>query len=62
MSEKKADEGRRNFLKLAGVSAPAAAAMATMTPQEVEAAELEAAGEGLRKTEHVKTYLETARF
>lgn len=62
MSDKKANEGRRNFLKLAGVSAPAAAAIATMTPEEAEAAELEAAGEGLRKTAHVKAYLDSARF
>lgn len=62
MSDKKADEGRRSFLKLAGVSAPAAAVLATMSPEEAAAAELEAAGDGMRKTEHVKTYLESARF
>ncbi len=62
MSEGKADEGRRNFLKLGAVAAPAAAAAIAVTPEAVEAAELEAAGEGLRKTAHVKAYLDSARF
>ncbi len=62
MSEKKADEGRRNFLKLAGASAPAAVAAMAVTAEEAEAIELEAAGEGLRKTAHVKAYLDSARF
>ena len=61
MSDKKADESRRNFLKLAGVSAPAAA-VAMAAPEAAEAAEVETAGEGLRKTAHVKAYLESARF
>ncbi len=62
MTDKKADEGRRSFLKLAGVSAPAAAAAMAVTPEDAEAAELDTAGEGLRKTPHVKAYLESARF
>ena len=53
----KTDEGRRNFLKLAAVGAPAPVA----TTEEAEAA-TEAQGEGLRKTAHVKAYLESARF
>lgn len=61
MSDKKTDEGRRSFLKLAGISAPAAAALA-VAPETAEAAEIETAGEGLRKTAHVKKYLESARF
>lgn len=62
MSDKKADESRRNFLKLAGVSAPVAVIAATATPEEAAAAELEAAGSGMRKTDHVKAYLDSARF
>ncbi len=62
MKTDKPDEGRRGFLKLAGVSAPAAAAALAVSPEAAEAAELEASGERLRKTEHVKKYLETARF
>lgn len=57
----KTDEGRRNFLKLAAVGAPAAAATTVATTEEAEAA-TEAQGEGLRKTAHVKAYLESARF
>ncbi len=60
-SDKKADEGRRSFLKLAAMSAPAAAATAvTSTP--AEAAEAEPEGTGLRETAHVKAYLDSARF
>ena len=59
--EKKADEGRRNFLKLAAMSAPAAAATA-VTGTEAEAAEEASSGSGLRKTPHVQAYLDSARF
>ena len=58
--EKKADEGRRNFLKLAAMSAPAAATAVTGT--EAEAAEEASSGSGLRKTPHVQAYLDSARF
>ena len=62
MSEKgKADEGRRNFLKLATVAAPATA-LATATGQQAAAATPEETGDGLRKTAHVNAYLESARF
>ncbi len=57
----KTDEGRRSFLKLAAVSAPAAAVTAAGTTA-AEAAEPEAEGKGLRKTAHVKAYLDSARF
>lgn len=56
-----ADEGRRNFLKLAAAAAPAAAVTAA-GGTEAEAAEAEASGNGLRKTDHVKAYLNSARF
>ena len=55
------DEGRRSFLKLVGVAAPAAAATAAGTG-EAEAAEEVREGSGLRKTPHVKAYLASARF
>lgn len=62
MAEKKKEgASRRDFLKMAGTSAPAAvAAMAVST----EAASAEEAPQalGLRKTEHVKKYLASARF
>jgi nitrous oxide reductase len=60
--DKKADEGRRSFLKLAVAAAPAAAATAaTGTSAEAAPAE-EPQGSGLRKTAHVKAYLDSARF
>ncbi len=53
---------RRDFLRLAGASAPAAVA-AIAAPAAVKAAAAEeASAEGLRRTEHVEKYLETARF
>lgn len=61
MTDKAEDPARRDFLKLGAVSAPAALAAATMAPAEAEAAE-ESPQEGLRKTAHVKAYLESARF
>ncbi len=61
-SDKKADEGRRSFLKLAAMSAPAVAATAVTGAAPAEAAEAEPAGSGLRETAHVKAYLDSARF
>lgn len=60
MSQKKDGSSRRDFLKLAGTSAPVAvAAMAVGT--EAEAGEVQKTS-GLPKTEHVKKYLASARF
>lgn len=61
MSDDKKKSSRRDFLKLAGTTAPAAVAALAMSADEVEAAEPVKAS-GLRKTDHVKKYLETARF
>ncbi|QHQ35280.1 twin-arginine translocation pathway signal protein [Algicella marina] len=61
MSQDKPDVARRGFLKLAAVAAPATAALAAGT-ESAEAAEPETTGDGLRKTAHVKAYLESARF
>ncbi len=60
MSEKET-ASRRDFLKLAGASAPGAVA-ALAAGQAADAAEAVEAGDGLRKTEHVRKYLESARF
>ena len=54
-------ESRRSFLKLAAVAPAAAAAAAAGAPQ-VAAAEEQPTALGLRKTEHVKKYLASARF
>ena len=62
MNKSKDGTSRRDVLKLAGVSVPVAvAAVTAAAPQEAEAAEAPGAA-GLRKTDHVKKYLETARF
>ncbi|QIE55605.1 twin-arginine translocation signal domain-containing protein [Pikeienuella piscinae] len=60
MSGKKKGESRRDFLKLA-VAAPATAAAVAGAPEKA-AAETRPVGKGLRKTAHVKAYLESARF
>lgn len=51
---------RRDFLKLAAASAPAVAVAASGSA--AAASEVEAAGEGLRETAHVKAYYESAKF
>jgi hypothetical protein len=62
MSDKeKPDVGRRSFLKLAAVAAPATT-IAAVKGEQAEAATPEEAGDGLRNTAHVRKYLETARF
>ena len=63
MKDRKDTTTRRDALKLVGLGAPAVAA-ATVTGAGTAAAEVAAPAEttGLRKTEHVAKYLETARF
>jgi anaerobic selenocysteine-containing dehydrogenase len=61
MDDKKPGASRRDFLKLAGTSAPAAVAALAVSGGEAEAAEPESAM-GMQKTEHVKKYLASARF
>ena len=60
MSEKET-ASRRDFLKLAGATAPAAVA-ALAVGESAEAAAPVDAGDGLRKTAHVQKYLDSARF
>ena len=52
---------RRDMLKLVGAAAPAAAAVA-VTTGTAQADEAKPTSLGMKKTEHVKKYLETARF
>jgi len=61
MSEDKAAASRRDILKLAFVTAPAAAVVAVTGTETAEAAEVAGSG-GYRKTEHVEKYLDSARF
>ncbi len=60
MSETKA-ASRRDFLKLTATAAPAAAVTVVAGTAEAESAEAPKTS-GLRKTEHVEKYLESARF
>ncbi|NNE82247.1 MAG: twin-arginine translocation pathway signal protein [Silicimonas sp.] len=61
MDQKKIDgKSRRDFLKLAGTSAPAAVAAAAIGTEA--AADEAVEGSALKKTEHVKKYLASARF
>ena len=52
---------RRDFLKCASLSVPAAA-VAAATGTAAEAATVEDTGEGLRDTPHTRAYFESARF
>ena len=63
MDAKKKKDGasRRDFLKLAGTSAPAAVAAMAVSTGEASTDEI-TEGSGLKKTEHVKKYLASARF
>jgi len=53
---------RRDFLKLAGTSVPAAAAVVALAPAMADADVADAGGSGLRETEHTRAYLKAARF
>ncbi|UOM35267.1 hypothetical protein [Acuticoccus sp. I52.16.1] len=53
---------RRDALKLVGIGAPLAAATTVVGGTEAAAATEAPKTEGLRKTEHVAKYLDSARF
>jgi ubiquinol cytochrome c reductase Fe-S subunit len=53
---------RRDFLKLASVSAPAAVAAVALSGTEAEATETETNTSGLRDTHHTRAYYKSARF
>lgn len=55
------DTKRRNFLKLASASIPAAAISVTVGT-EAAAAEISVDSSGLQDTAHTRAYLESARF
>ncbi len=54
-------KNRRDFLKLASASLPAAA-VAAVAGTTAEAATLKDDGEGMRDTAHTRAYYESARF
>ncbi|MBO9463735.1 twin-arginine translocation pathway signal protein [Tropicibacter sp. R15_0] len=57
----KTKASRRDFLKLAGTSAPVAA-LAVAAGGEAEAAEPDLTSDKMQDTAHTRAYLESARF
>jgi len=53
---------RRDFLKFASTSVPAAAAVAVMAPDTASADDLTTDGKGLQDTAHTRAYFESTRF
>jgi hypothetical protein len=53
---------RRNFLKLAGVAAPAAVAATAMGATRTEAATPDLQSDKMQDTAHTRAYLDSARF
>ncbi len=53
---------RRNFLKLAGTTAPAAAVAVATSGQSAEAAEPDLSRETMQDTQHTRAYYDSARF
>jgi hypothetical protein len=61
MTQKNQSTNRRDFLKLAGTSAPAAAvALATTTTAEAQPVDL--TSEKMQDTDHTRAYLDSTRF
>ncbi|MEL6278125.1 MAG: twin-arginine translocation signal domain-containing protein [Pseudomonadota bacterium] len=60
-TEDRSESSRRDFLKLAVTAAPAAA-VAAATGGKAEAAVEAPSSLGMQKTEHVRKYLDSARF
>jgi len=55
-------KSRRNFLKMASVSAPAAVAAVSLTGTTASAEVQDEKGNGLRDTAHTRAYFESAKF
>ncbi|SFQ99934.1 ubiquinol-cytochrome c reductase iron-sulfur subunit N-terminal domain-containing protein [Poseidonocella sedimentorum] len=53
---------RRDFLKLASVSAPAAVAAVAVSGTQAEASVVDPSSDRMQDTEHTRAYFETARF
>lgn len=64
MTEKtETTQSRRDFLKLAGTAAPAAAVAAvTVSGSEVAAETVDASSGRMQDTAHTRAYLDSARF
>lgn len=61
-NQKKEAASRRDFLKLAATSAPAAVAAVAVSGTQAEAATTTAKSSGLQDNAHTRTYYDTARF
>ena len=59
MTDKTKGANRRDFLRLAGTAAPAAAIAVASTPT---AGEVDLQSERMQDTEHTRAYLDSARF
>ncbi|MEO9685120.1 MAG: twin-arginine translocation signal domain-containing protein [Tateyamaria sp.] len=62
MSDKTKGASRRDFLKLAGTAAPAAAVAVTAGATQTEAQPADLSSETMQDTAHTRAYLESTRF
>ena len=62
MSDKTTGASRRDFLKLAGTSAPAAAVAVASGVTQAEAQPADLSSETMQDTAHTRAYLESTRF
>ena len=62
-TRKEGATNRRDFLKLAGTAAPAAAvAISSAAPANADAAPVDLSSDKMQDTEHTRAYLDSARF
>jgi len=62
MTKEKDGNSRRDFLKLAGTSAPVAAVALTAGTSAAEADPVDLTSEKMQDTAHTRAYLDSARF
>ncbi len=62
MTEKSEGASRRDFLKLAGTAAPAAAVAVAAGSSAAEAQPVDLASDKMQDTAHTRAYLDSARF
>ena len=62
MTDKKEGASRRDFLKLAGTTAPAAVAVAAGGATQAAAQPADLSSETMQDTDHTRAYFESTRF
>ena len=62
MTKKTDGTNRRDFLKLAGTAAPAAAVVAAAGPAAAEVEPVDLTSDKMQDTAHTRAYLDSARF